>query len=75
MNNKFEHIPAGNFKVNKAEPVTYQAFLGTCVGVALYDRAAKVVPDLLGLSFSDLPQLIDSIPISLFNKNRFMETA
>ncbi|MCP4118108.1 MAG: HDOD domain-containing protein [Desulfobacteraceae bacterium] len=37
-----EHIPAGNFRVEKQQPVLLQAFLGTCVGVALYDRVAKV---------------------------------
>ncbi|MCK5312363.1 MAG: HDOD domain-containing protein [Desulfobacteraceae bacterium] len=42
MNNNSEHIPAGNFKASKAEPVIYQAFLGTCVGVALYDRKNKI---------------------------------
>ncbi|MCK5098153.1 MAG: HDOD domain-containing protein, partial [Desulfobacteraceae bacterium] len=42
MNNTFEHIPAGNFKASKADTVTYQAFLGTCVGVALYDKKARI---------------------------------
>jgi putative nucleotidyltransferase with HDIG domain len=42
MTNNSEHIPAGNFKTSKAEPVTYQAFLGTCVGVALYDKKARI---------------------------------
>ena len=42
MITKSEHIPAGNFKANKAEPVIYQAFLGTCVGVALYDKQKKI---------------------------------
>ena len=42
MNNNSEHIPAGSFKANQAESITYQAFLGTCVGVALFDKIAKV---------------------------------
>jgi putative nucleotidyltransferase with HDIG domain len=37
-----EHIPAGSFRAEKQQPVLLQAFLGTCVGVALYDRIAKV---------------------------------
>jgi len=37
-----EHIPAGSFKAEKQRPVLFQAFLGTCVGVALYDRVANV---------------------------------
>jgi len=42
MNHHSEHIPAGSFKAGKAEPVTYQAFLGTCVGVALFDKTMRV---------------------------------
>lgn len=42
MNISSEHIPAGSFKASKAEPVTYQAFLGTCVGVALYDKKKRI---------------------------------
>ena len=37
-----EHVPAGSFRVEKKSPVLLQAFLGTCVGVALYDNVAKV---------------------------------
>ncbi|MFH1156782.1 MAG: HDOD domain-containing protein [Pseudomonadota bacterium] len=36
------HIPSGTFRVSEKKPETYQAFLGTCVGVALYDRMAGV---------------------------------
>jgi putative nucleotidyltransferase with HDIG domain len=35
---KREHVYAGSFQVRKKEPMLLQAFLGTCVGVALYDR-------------------------------------
>ncbi len=34
----FEHIPAGSFKVARSSNTVYQAFLGTCLGVALYDH-------------------------------------
>ena len=37
-----EHIPAGSFRVEKKGPVLLQAFLGTCVGVALYDEVTKI---------------------------------
>ncbi|MCK5542630.1 MAG: HDOD domain-containing protein [Desulfobacterales bacterium] len=52
MNNNFEHIPAGSFKASRAKPVVYQAFLGTCVGVALYDKINKIG----GLMHIILPQ-------------------
>ena len=52
MSKKFDHIPAGSFKANRAESVIYQAFLGTCVGVALYDKKNKIG----GLMHIILPQ-------------------
>ncbi len=36
-----EHIPAGSFKAQKSSSVIFQAYLGTCVGVALYDYFRK----------------------------------
>ena len=36
------HIPSGSFRFSERTPELYQAFLGTCVGVALYDRMAGV---------------------------------
>ncbi len=39
---KLEHIAAGQLKVGKAQPLIYQAYLGTCLGVALYDEATKI---------------------------------
>lgn len=72
MNNQFEHIPAGNFKANKAEPAVYQAFLGTCVGVALYDRAARVggmihiiLPEPPSTSSVDFPEKYASTGLPL----------
>ncbi|NOX32492.1 MAG: HDOD domain-containing protein [Deltaproteobacteria bacterium] len=38
---KIEHIAAGQFKAGKAQKIIYQAYLGTCVGVALYDKSTK----------------------------------
>ncbi len=39
---KREHIPAGSFRVEKKGPLLLQAFLGTCVGVGLYDKVADI---------------------------------
>jgi chemotaxis receptor (MCP) glutamine deamidase CheD len=39
---RIEHIAAGQFKTGKAEATIYQAYLGTCLGVALYDPSTKI---------------------------------
>ena len=36
------HVAAGSFYLNGEEPILLQAFLGTCVGLALFDPKAKV---------------------------------
>ncbi len=35
-----EHVPSGSFRTEKKKPLLLQAFLGTCVGVALYDKTS-----------------------------------
>ena len=42
MNLNTEHIPSGSLKVSPKANILFQAHLGTCVGVALYDKRAKV---------------------------------
>jgi putative nucleotidyltransferase with HDIG domain len=44
MNSYIKHhfIPSGNFYVSKKSNASLDAYLGTCVGVALYDRSANV---------------------------------
>lgn len=37
-----EHVPSGSFRAEKRAPIILQAFLGTCVGVALYDKISGV---------------------------------
>lgn len=39
---KIEHIAAGQMKTGKAQKYIYQAYLGTCLGVALYDRTKRI---------------------------------
>ncbi|MCP3872621.1 MAG: HDOD domain-containing protein [Desulfobacteraceae bacterium] len=39
---KIEHIAAGQLKSGKAQTDIYQAYLGTCIGVALYDASTKI---------------------------------
>jgi putative nucleotidyltransferase with HDIG domain len=36
------HVAAGTFRVNEAQPTILQAYLGTCVGIALYCKETGV---------------------------------
>ena len=36
------HVPSGSYHISSAEPLILQAFLGTCVGVAMYDAENKI---------------------------------
>ena len=36
------HVAAGSYRVDTVKPMTLEAYLGTCVGVALYDPMAGV---------------------------------
>jgi putative nucleotidyltransferase with HDIG domain len=36
------HVAAGSFSVSRTKPLILQSFLGTCVGVALFDEDAQV---------------------------------
>ena len=43
MNNlRKHHVASGSYYVSRNTPLTLQAFLGTCVGVAIYDEEAGV---------------------------------
>ena len=37
-----EHIAAGQFRAGKSESSILQAYLGTCVGLALFDQSTKI---------------------------------
>ncbi len=73
MHSRFEHIPAGSFKTGRAQPVIYQAFLGTCVGVALYDNKKKIgglihiiLPEPPSSSSVDYPEKYAATGLPLF---------
>ena len=36
------HVAAGSYYVSRTKPLILQSFLGTCVGVALFDEEAQV---------------------------------
>jgi len=59
---KTEHIAAGQFKSGKNQIDIFQAYLGTCVGIALYDESTKVggmihilLPEPPGFTGVDFP--------------------
>ena len=39
---RIEHVAAGQVKAGSAQNLIYQAYLGTCLGVALYDRTTRI---------------------------------
>ncbi len=74
---KTEHIAAGCLKADKNISSIYQAYLGTCLGVVLYDRTLNIggmihvlLPEPLGsmgadfpekYAFTGIPMLIDQL--------------
>ncbi|MBF0201964.1 MAG: HDOD domain-containing protein [Desulfamplus sp.] len=42
MSIETEHIPSGSFKVYSKRNIILQAYLGTCVGVAIHDELRKI---------------------------------
>jgi putative nucleotidyltransferase with HDIG domain len=72
---RIEHIAAGQFKVGKADAGTFQAYLGTCVGVALYDRANKIggmihilLPEPTGMASARFPEKYAATGVPLLIK-------
>ncbi len=60
---RIEHVAAGQFKTDKDQATIYQAYLGTCLGVALYDPQNKIggmihilLPEPPGMSGADFPE-------------------
>jgi len=69
---RIEHIAAGQFKAGKAETDIFQAYLGTCLGVAIYDKSTKIggmihilLPEPPGFSGADFPEKYASTGIPL----------
>lgn len=69
---RIEHIAAGQLKVGKAENVVYQAYLGTCLGVALFDRKRKIgglihilLPEPPGIASSNFKEKYASTGVPL----------
>lgn len=69
---RFEHIAAGQFKAGANSSSIFQAFLGTCLGVALYDHTTRtgglihvLLPEPPGSSHGASPEKYASTGIPL----------
>lgn len=70
-----EHIAAGQFRADRNSTDIYQAYLGTCLGVALYDKTHRIggmihilLPEPPGASPADYPEKYASSGIPLLIK-------
>ena len=69
---RIEHIASGQFKTGKARTEIFQAYLATCLGVALYDVTTKtgglihiLLPEPPGFSETEFPEKYASTGIPL----------
>jgi putative nucleotidyltransferase with HDIG domain len=67
-----EHVAAGQFRTEEQSDITLQAFLGTCLGVALVDKTKKagglihiLLPEPPGYSPPDFPEKYASTGIPI----------
>ncbi|MCP4022042.1 MAG: HDOD domain-containing protein [Desulfobacteraceae bacterium] len=67
-----EHIAAGQYRVGKQIENIYQAYLGTCLGVAIYDKSKKIggmihilLPDPPSLGIVEFPEKYASTGVPL----------
>jgi len=70
-----EHIAAGRFKAKTQSDHIFQAYLGTCLGVALYDRVTKagglihiLLPETPGIYETPVPEKYASTGIPMLIK-------
>ncbi len=57
---KVEHIAAGQFKTGKEQTDIFQAYLGTCLGVALYDMS-KNIGGLIHILLPEPPSITSAV--------------
>jgi len=62
------HVASGSYYVGESQPLVLEAYLGTCVGVALYDSEARIG----GLSHLLLPEALSST--SCFEPQKYAAT-
>ena len=70
---KIKYVASGQYIVSKSEPLILQAILGTCVGVAIYDKENRVggllhllLPEPVSLNMANHPERYASTGMPLF---------
>jgi len=76
------HVAAGSYYVSRQKPLVLEAFLGTCVGVALYDEKTGVgglihllLPEPVSLAGSFQPEKYASTGFPIFMRALYDEGA
>ena len=76
------HVAAGSYYVSRQKPLVLEAYLGTCVGVALYDEEAGVgglihllLPEPVSLAGSFQPEKYASTGFPIFMRALYDEGA
>jgi putative nucleotidyltransferase with HDIG domain len=77
-NRKRYHVAAGSYRVETQEPMILEAYLGTCVGVALYDPVARVgglihllLPEPISCAATSQPEKYASTGFPVFLKTLY----
>ncbi|MBF0468830.1 MAG: HDOD domain-containing protein [Desulfamplus sp.] len=72
LNSNATHIPSGSFRTSRQSNVLFQAYLGTCVGIALFDHHAHIggmihilLPEPVGTSSPENPEKYASTGLPL----------
>lgn len=72
------HVPSGSFETGNSQPRLLQAFLGTCVGVAVFDKTAGVgglihllLPEPVSQMSMDQPEKYATTGMPLFLEQLF----
>ena len=75
QNQQYYHVAAGSYYVSHSQPLILQSFLGTCVGVALFDEEAQVgglihllLPEPVSRAANTQPEKYASTGFPLFLK-------
>jgi putative nucleotidyltransferase with HDIG domain len=82
LNQQHYHVAAGSYYVSHSQPLILQSFLGTCVGVALFDAEAQVgglihllLPEPVSRAGNTQPEKYASTGFPLFLKAICIEGA
>jgi putative nucleotidyltransferase with HDIG domain len=82
QNRQHYHVASGSYYVSRLKPLVLQAYLGTCVGVALFDEETGVgglshllLPEPISLSSSFQPEKYASTGFPIFLRALYDEGA